>query len=134
MAGTEVLRREVLHIHRMQQRQPLTRSPPGTKRRPTRQPCHALMDIIGIALPKEAVSLVHGDTNTATSSGCASASLAIQCKSCTNSANCSSPSATAQLYNAIVRVTTCDQFPASSSTLIAAINASSSDGIHIPLL
>src|SRR5690242_1887289 len=92
------------------------------------------MGKIGITLPKEAVSSVHGNTNIATSSGCTSASLAIQCKSCTNSANWTSPSATAQLYNTVVSVTTCDQFPASSSTLMALINASSSDSIHIALL
>src|SRR5258706_3206966 len=50
-----------------------------------------------------------------------------------SSANCISPAATTQAYNSVVNATTCDQFPASSSTLIASIKASVCNGIHIPL-
>src|SRR5947209_10259224 len=57
-------------------------------------------------------------------SGCAKASLAIQCRSCTSSASWVSPCSTAASYKAAVRSTTCDQLPASRWTLTASIKAS----------
>src|SRR6266567_7046969 len=57
-------------------------------------------------------------------SGCARASLAIQCRSCTSSASWASPCSTAASYKAAVRSTTCDQLPASRWIFTASIKAS----------
>src|SRR5260221_4992485 len=89
---------------------------------------------IPLANHRLTITPVHGASNPPTSSGCTSASLAIQCKSWTNSANCASPATTAHTYNSAVSVTTPDQFPASSSTFTASVRASICDCIHLPLL
>src|SRR5437868_1717172 len=100
------------------------RSPPRTKGTPTDYPCQALMHCIGIELLKSLTTPGHGWTTMTAFSGCARASLAIQCRSCTSSASWASPCSTAASYKAAVRSTTCDQLPASRWTFTASIKAS----------
>src|SRR5947207_2766220 len=100
------------------------RPPSRTKGTPTGYACQALMRWIGIELLKPLTTPVHGWTTMTPFSGCTRASLAIQCRSCTSSANWASPCSTAASYKAAVRSTTCDQSPASRWTFTASIKTS----------
>src|SRR2546423_13731466 len=100
------------------------RSPARTKGTRTGYACHPLMRGFSIELLKPLTTPVHGWTTITPFSGCARASLAIQCKSCTSSANWASPCSTAASYKAAVRSTTCDQLPASRWIFTASIKAS----------
>src|SRR6266516_4503321 len=100
------------------------RSPARTKGTPAGYPCQPLMRRIGIELLKPLTTPIHGWTTMTPFSGCARASLAIQCRSWTSSASWPSPCSTAASYKVAVRSTTCDQLPASRWTLTASIKAS----------